>query len=42
LSPGETGIDFTNTLDFRAGAANRNALFRNLGGMRFKDVAADS
>src|SRR5882672_9648299 len=67
LPPGETGVDFTNTLDLRTGEANRvlfngsgvalgdynndglpdiyfcslnghNALYQNLGGMRFKDV----
>src|SRR6476646_8466317 len=67
LSPDETGIHFTNTLDERTGEANRvlfngtgvaggdndndglpdlyfcslngnNALYKNLGGFRFKDV----
>jgi enediyne biosynthesis protein E4 len=71
LPPGETGINFTNTLDLRAGEANRvlfngsgvavgdfngdglpdlyfcslnghNALYQNLGGMRFKDVTQQS
>ena len=71
LPPHETGMEFTNTLDFRAGAANRvlyngsgvalgdydndglpdiylcslngrNALYKNLGGMRFKDVTQQS
>lgn len=71
LSPEETGINFTNTLDERTGEANRvlfngsgvavgdfdndglpdlyfcslngrNALYKNLGGMRFKDVTAES
>ena len=71
LPPEETGIHFTNTLDLRAGEANRvlfngsgvalgeynndglpdiyfcslnghNALYQNLGGMRFKDVTAQS
>src|SRR2546426_5772153 len=71
LPPQETGINFTNTLDLRAGEANRvlfngsgvalgdynndglpdiyfcslsghNALYQNLGGMRFKDVTEQS
>lgn len=71
LSPDETGIQFTNSLDERTGEANRvlfngsgvavgdfdndglpdlyfcslngrNALYKNLGGMKFKDVTADS
>src|SRR5438309_1364479 len=71
LSPEQTGINFTNTLDERAGEANRvlfngsgvavgdfdndgwpdlyfcslngrNALFKNLGGMKFKDVTQES
>src|SRR5206468_638792 len=71
LPPEETGINFTNTLDLRAGEANRvlfngsgvavgdfdddglpdlyfcslnghNALYKNLGAMRFKDVTAQS
>src|SRR5436309_3745827 len=71
LAPEETGINFTNTLDLRAGEANRvlfngsgvalgdfnndglpdlyfcslnghNALYQNLGGMRFKDVTQQS
>src|SRR5437870_6823087 len=71
LTPEETGINFTNTLDLRAGEANRvlfngsgvalgdynndglpdiyfcslnghNALYQNLGGMRFKDVTEQS
>src|ERR1044071_516832 len=71
LSPEETGINFTNTLDLRAGEANRvlfngsgvalgdfnndglpdiyfcslnghNALYQNLGGLRFKDVTEQS
>jgi hypothetical protein len=71
LPPEETGINFTNTLDLRAGEANRvlfngsgvavgdynndglpdlyfcslnghNALYENLGGMRFKDVTQTS
>jgi hypothetical protein len=71
LSPEETGIYFTNTLDHRTGEANRvlfngsgvavgdfdndglpdlyfcslsggNALYKNLGGMKFKDVTAES
>jgi hypothetical protein len=71
LSPEETGIYFTNTLDKRTGEANRvlfngsgvavgdidndglpdlyfcslngrNALYKNLGGLKFKDVTQDS
>jgi enediyne biosynthesis protein E4 len=71
LSPKETGINFTNTLELRAGEANRvlfngsgvavgdynndglpdiyfcslnghNALYQNLGRMRFKDVTDQS
>src|SRR6267142_3369698 len=71
LSPKETGINFTNTLELRAGEANRvlfngsgvavgdynndglpdiyfcslnghNALYQNLGGMRFKEVTDQS
>src|SRR5258708_29232221 len=71
LTPDQTGIAFTNTLDLRAGEANRvvfngsgvaigdydndglpdiylcslngrNALYKNLGGMRFKDVTQES
>jgi hypothetical protein len=71
LLPQETGVNFTNTLDVRAGEANRvlfngsgvalgdynndglpdiyfcslngrNTLYHNLGGLRFKDVTADS
>src|SRR5439155_8557645 len=71
LTPEETGINFTNTLDLRAGEANRvlfngsgvaigdfnndglpdiylcslnghNALYQNLGGMRFKEVTQQS
>src|SRR5215831_9531404 len=71
LPPEETGINFTNTLDLRAGEVNRvlfngsgvalgdynndglpdiyfcslnghNALYQNLGGLRFKDVTAES
>lgn len=71
LSPDETGITFTNTLDTLEGEANRvlfngsgvavgdfdndglpdiffcslnghNALYKNLGGMKFKDVTAGS
>src|SRR5436189_5183450 len=71
LPPEATGIGFTNTLDLRAGEANRvlfngsgvavgdynndglpdiyfcslnghNALYQNLGGMRFKDVTEQS
>jgi hypothetical protein len=71
LTPEETGINFTNTLDERTGEANRvlfngsgvavgdfdndglpdiffcslngrNALYKNLGGMKFRDVTRDS
>src|SRR5437660_1000043 len=71
LPPEETGIRFTNTLDFRTGESNRvlfngsgvalgdydndglpdiyfcslngnNALYKNLGGWRFKDVTRES
>ena len=71
LSPAETGINFTNSLDEEAQAANRvlengsgvavgdfdndglpdiflcglhgrNALYKNLGGFKFKDVTAES
>ena len=71
LSPDETGIYFTNTLDQRTGEANRvlfngsgvavgdidndglpdlyfcslngrNALYKNLGGLKFKDITKDS
>ena len=71
LSPEETGINFTNTLELRAGEVNRvlfngsgvavgdynndglpdiyfcslnghNALYQNLGGLRFKDVTEQS
>ena len=71
LSPEETGIYFTNTLDEHTGEANRvlfngsgvavgdidndglpdlyfcslngrNALYKNLGGMKFKDITQDS
>jgi hypothetical protein len=71
LSPEETGITFSNTLDERTGEANRvlfngsgvavgdfdndglpdiyfcslngsNALYKNLGGMKFRDVTKDS
>ncbi len=71
LSPEETGINFTNTLEVHAGEANRvlfngsgvavgdynndglpdiyfcslnghNALYQNLGGLRFKDITEQS
>ena len=71
LSPQETGINFTNTLEERTGEANRvlfngsgvavgdidsdglpdlyfcslngsNALYKNLGGFKFKDITAES
>src|SRR6516164_10661617 len=71
LSPDETGIHFTNTLEERTGEANRvlfngsgvavgdfdndglpdlyfcslnghNALYKNLGGFKFKEVTSDS
>src|SRR3974390_773255 len=71
LTPEETGINFTNTLDEHTGEANRvlfngsgvavgdfdndglpdiyfcslngsNALYKNLGGMKFRDVTKDS